>query len=434
MDRLVSACPQEAGSSLLRFFVCDDVRAALPGDRRFAGSGVPGSWRRPAVGGSTDAAPRGAAPAPSRVPARPPTFARMRVLLLVGTKRGLFSALSSPDRSRWELSDPMLVGHEVYHAVLDPRDGRTAWAASAHKVWGAHVHRSDDAGRNWTVLEEAPHQTDERGVAAVWQVAPGHTAEPDVLYAGIEPAGLFVSRDRGASWQSVASLNEHPTTATWQPAGGALALHSIAVDPRTPDRIWCAVSAGGTYRSEDHGATWSPLNRGVRADFLPRSLPDAGQCVHRLLFHPLRPDRLYQQNHCGTYRSDDRGEIWTEVTADLPSDFGYALALDPADPDAAFVIPEESSHMRTVAGGRLCVYGTRDAGASWHPLPRGLPQAHAYVTVLRDAFAADTLAPCGLYLGTSGGHLFASRDAGASWTLLAGYLPRILSVTAAVID
>ncbi len=358
----------------------------------------------------------------------------MRVLLLVGTKRGLFSAVSSPDRSRWELSEPMLVGHEVYHAALDPRDGRTAWATSAHKVWGAHVHRSDDAGRSWTVLEAAPHYPDERGLTAVWQIAPGHPSEPDVLYAGIEPAGLFVSRDRGASWKSVDSLNRHPTTATWQPAGGALALHSIAVAPRTPDRIWCAVSAGGTYRSDDHGQTWSPLNQGVRAEFLPRTYPEAGQCVHRLLAHPRMPDRLYQQNHCGTYRSDDRGDTWTEITADLPSDFGYALALDPSDPEAAFVIPEASSHMRTVVDGRLRVYVTRDAGASWRPLTRGLPQAHAYVTVLRDAFASDTLEPCGLYLGTSGGHLFASRDAGESWQLIAGYLPRILSVSAATID
>jgi photosystem II stability/assembly factor-like uncharacterized protein len=358
----------------------------------------------------------------------------MRTLLLIGTRRGLFAARSTPDRVAWELSEPMLVGHEVYHAVLDPRDGRTAWAATDHSVWGAHVHRSDDAGRSWTVLEAAPHYDDARGLKAVWCVAPGHASEPDVLYAGIEPAGLFLSEDRGASWRSVASLNDHPTNTTWQPAGGALALHSVAVDPRTPDRLYCALSAGGVYRSDDHGASWSPLNRGVRADFLPRPYPDAGQCVHRMHLHPRLPDRLYQQNHCGTYRSDDRGESWTEITAGLPSDFGYALALDPSDPDAAFVVPEESSHMRTTVGGKLTVWATRDAGASWRALTRGLPQAHAYVTVLREGLASDPQDPCGLYLGTSSGHLFASRDAGESWHTVAGFLPRILSVTAAATD
>ncbi len=358
----------------------------------------------------------------------------MRVLLLIGTKRGLFTALSSPDRTTWHLSEPLLVGNEVYHAMLDPRDGRSAWAATAHSVWGAHLHRSDDAGRSWTVLEAAPHYDDERGVAAIWSIAPGHVSEPGRLYAGIEPAGLFVSDDLGASWRGVTSLNEHPTTDSWQPAGGALALHSVVVDPRTPDRIYCALSAGGVYRSDDHGATWRPLNRGVRADFLPRPYPEAGQCVHRLLLHPRQPDRLWQQNHCGTYRSDDRGESWVEVTGGLPSDFGYALALDAGDPDVAYVVPEESSHMRTTVGGRLTVYGTRDAGASWRPLTRGLPQAHAYVTVLREALTSDSADPCGLYLGTSGGHVFASRDGGESWEVIAEYLPRILSVSAAAIE
>ncbi len=357
----------------------------------------------------------------------------MRILLLIGTKRGLFTATSS-DRSSWEISEPLLVGNEVYHAVLDPRDGRTAWAATSHAVWGAHLHRSDDAARSWRVLEAAPHYPDERGVSAIWCIAPGHASEPDRLYAGIEPAGLFVSDDRGASWAGVPGLNEHPTNVAWQPAGGALALHSVVVDPRTPERIYCALSAGGVYRSDDHGASWRALNGGVRADFLPRKLPDAGQCVHKLLLHPRRPDRLWQQNHCGTYRSDDGAESWLEVTNDLPTDYGYALALDPADPDAAFVVPEESSHMRTTAGGKLRVYATRDAGASWRPLAHGLPQAHAYVTVLREAMASDPLQPSGLYLGTSSGHLFASRDGGESWQAIAQFLPRILSVTAAAID
>ncbi|HET9984101.1 MAG TPA: hypothetical protein VFQ38_10960 [Longimicrobiales bacterium] len=351
------------------------------------------------------------------------------LILLIGTKRGLFVARSDPGRREWSLSEPHLVGREVYHAILDPRDGRTVWAATAHSVWGAHIHRSDDAGRSWDVLAEAPHLADERDLAAIWALAPGHDAEPDTLYAGTEPAGLFVSRDRGRSWSPVAGLNEHPTNRTWQPAGGALALHSIHVDPRTPDRIWCALSAGGVYRSDDAGASWRPLNRGTRADFLPQSHPEAGQCVHKLRVHPARPDRLYQQNHCGTYRSDDGGESWIDITAGLPSDFGYALALDPRDPDAVFVVPEESSHMRTVSEGRLRVFESRDAGSTWTARTEGLPQAHVYLTVLREALASDPIDPLGLYLGTSGGHLFASRDGGRSWEMVAGFLPRILSVT-----
>ncbi|HSJ15235.1 MAG TPA: hypothetical protein VK939_12515 [Longimicrobiales bacterium] len=352
------------------------------------------------------------------------------VTLFIGTKRGLFIA-RSVDRRAWRLSEPLLVGREVYHAWLDPRDGRTAWAASDHAVWGPHVHRSEDGGATWEVLESAPHHDDERGLKAVWHLAPGPAAEPATLYAGIEPAGLFVSRDRGASWDGVRALNHHDTRGTWQPAGGALALGSIQLDPRDPRRSYCALSAGGVYRSDDGGLSWAPKNAGVRADFLPDAQPRTGQCVHRLLLHPAQPDRLYQQNHCGVYRSDDRGESWVDITDGLPSGFGYALAVDPADADVAFVVPEESSHMRTTIGGRLRVYRTRDAGGSWEALERGLPQQHAYVSILREGMAHDTRTPVGLYLGTSSGHLFASSDAGESWSVVAGYLPRILSVTAA---
>lgn len=355
----------------------------------------------------------------------------MQTVLLIGTRRGLFIA-RSPDRRTWTLSPPLLEGREIYHAIHDPRTD-TMWAASAHKVWGAHVHRSDDGGESWTLLESAPHYDDGRGLEAIWFLAPGEPDRPQRIYAGIEPAGLFVSDDAGGTWRGVDSLNEHESNTSWQPAGGGLALHAIQHDPRDPQRIYCALSAGGVYRSDDGGATWSPKNQGTRADFLPERYPPYGQCVHKLIVHPANPDRLYQQNHCGVYRSDDRGESWTEITGGLPSEFGYALATDPSDPDVAWVIPEESSHMRTTIDGRLRVYRTRDAGRTWEPLGDGLPQEHAYVSILREGLASDTLDPCGLYFGTSSGHLFASRDRGESWTLIAGFLPRILSVTAAVV-
>ncbi|CAN5894330.1 exo-alpha-sialidase [soil metagenome] len=351
------------------------------------------------------------------------------VTLLIGTKRGLFVARSDEHRQQWRMSDARLVGREVYYAFTDARTG-IAWAATDHSVWGAHVHRSTDGGATWEVLESAPHYDDERGLSAIWFLAPGPPDEPETIWAGIEPAGLFISRDSGASWRPVDALNEHPTSSSWQPAGGGLALGSIQHDPRDPRRIYCSLSAGGVYRSDDGGEIWTARNTGVRAEFLPERYPETGQCVHRVLLHPARPDRLYQQNHCGVYRSDDGGDGWSEITQGLPSEFGYALAIDPADADVAYVIPEESSHMRTTVDGRLRVYRTRDAGASWHPLTDGLPQEHAYVSILRDAMCNDDAAPAGLYFGTSSGHLFASNDAGDTWRLVAGFLPRILSVTA----
>jgi photosystem II stability/assembly factor-like uncharacterized protein len=356
-----------------------------------------------------------------------------RVVLLIGTKRGLFIARSDEVRRQWTLTPPLLAGREIFHAILDPRDRRTAWAASNHAVWGAHVHRSDDGGETWDVLEHSPHFADERGLIAIWALAPGPARRPDTLFAGIEPAGLFASHDRGVSWHGIDALNDHPTRHTWQPAGGGLALHSMTVDPSDERRLYCAISAGGVYRSDDEGATWRPVNAGTRAEFLPDRFPATGQCVHKLLLHPARPERLYQQNHCGVYRSDDRGESWTEITAGLPSEFGYAIALDHADPDTLFVIPEESSHMRTTVDGALRVYRSSDGGRSWRAAAEGLPQRDAYVSILREGMAADTLEPCGLYFGTSGGHLFASGDRGASWRMIAGFLPRILSVTAAVL-
>ena len=352
----------------------------------------------------------------------------MSVTLRIGTRRGLFTARSE-DRLGWRLEGPELAGREVYYAFRDPRTG-TVWTATDHPVWGPHVHASDDDGRSWRVLDAAPHHADERGLEAIWFLAPGPPARPDTLWAGIEPAGLFVSHDSGASWKAVSALNDHPTRNTWQPAGGGLALGGIQHDPLDPDRLYCALSAGGVYRSDDGGASWTPANRGVRAGFQPRQYPETGQCVHKLRLHPARPDRLYQQNHCGVYRSDDRGEGWTEITDGLPSDFGYALALDPADPDTLFVIPEESSHMRATVDGRLRVYRSGDGGETWTALTAGLPQEHAYVSVLRDAMDHDDRSPVGVYFGTSTGHVFASADRGETWTQITAFLPKVLCLTA----
>jgi photosystem II stability/assembly factor-like uncharacterized protein len=353
----------------------------------------------------------------------------MRTLLLVGTKRGLFIFETDDKRAAWRARGPYLAGREIYHAVFDPRDN-SIWAATDHAVWGAHIHRSFDLGENWETLDTAPHYPDERGLKAIWFIASGHADTPQRIYAGIEPAGLFVSDDSGATWHTIATLNDHPTNTTWQPAGGGLALHSVIVDPHDPQRVYCALSAGGVYRSDDGGRSWHACNRGVRADFQPQRYPETGQCVHKLILHPAARDRLYQVNHCGVYRSDNRGDDWIEITGGLPSDFGYALAVDPHNADVLYVIPEESSHMRATVEGKLRVYRSGDAGSSWEALTRGLPQENAYVSILREGMTSDTSTPCGVYFGTSSGHLFASSNRGDDWSLIAGYLPRILCAVA----
>jgi photosystem II stability/assembly factor-like uncharacterized protein len=357
------------------------------------------------------------------------------VALLVGTRRGLFRAVAGPDRDRWTIDGPHIEGYEIYHAVLDRSDGRTGWAAARHDVWGTHIYRTVDGGRSWEPLAARPSfpRDEGREVRAIWHLAPDRRGGARRLWAGVEPAGLFVSADGGESWRWAESLQRHPTSATWQAAKGGLALHSIQPDPNRDGRVYVALSAGGCYRSDDDGRTWTAVNRGVRAEFLPDPLPDAGQCVHALRAHPARPGRLYQQNHCGTYRSDDAGESWTEISDGLPSDFGYVVGLDPSDPERAWVIPETSSHMRAVCDARLRVYETADGGRSWTARTEGLPQQHAYITVLREAMDTDGLDPCGVYFGTATGHLYASRD-GTRWRAVAAHLPKILSVSASPAD
>jgi len=357
------------------------------------------------------------------------------VILLVGTQKGLFRLEAEPARAEWRVEGPLLAGYEINHAVFDPRRPGLAYLAANHVVWGAHVYRSSDWGRHWEPLPQPPHHPSgafETALRAIWYLAPGPTGSPDTVYAGIDPPGLFVSHDGCKSWLPVESFNHHPTRSTWEPARGGFSVHSIHLDPREPRWIYAAVSAGGAFRSDDGGDSWWPINRGVRAENLPQEHPETGHNIHRLLLHPARPDRLYRQCYNGTYVSDDRGESWTEITAGLPSDFGYALASLQDDPDSLFVIPEKSSHMRATVGGRLRVYCTRDRGLTWQALTGGLPQVHVYVNVLREAMDVDGLDPAGVYFGTSGGQLFVSRDAGANWTMPLGFLPRILSVKAAL--
>ncbi len=307
-------------------------------------------------------------------------------------------------------------------------DGRIL-AATSHKVWGAHIYVSMDNGASWTPLAASPQHAADSGrgaTKAIWYLAEAG----DALFAGIDPAGLFRSDDGGASWLPVEGLNEHPTRATWEPSRGCFAVHSICSNSEYPDRIVAAVSAGGVYRSEDGGDSWQPANAGVRAENLPEPFPETGHNVHRVVMHPKAPDRLYRQCYNGTYRSDDGARSWTEITAGLPSDFGYAIVGDPGDPDTVFQIPESSSHLRMPVDGQLRVYRSKDAGASWESVSHGLPDEHVYVTVLREAMDATAGEPCGLYFGTSGGQLFAGDGDEGCWRQIAAFLPRILSVRA----
>jgi photosystem II stability/assembly factor-like uncharacterized protein len=361
-------------------------------------------------------------------PSAAPDTRRKGPILLIGTRKGLFAARQ--ESGCWRLDGPHIAGYEVLQTYPLPSNPDVIYAAARHPIWGAHLYRSVDRGARWTSLPGAPRHPTGRhqsALSAIWGLAQDAAGR---LYAGIDPAGLFFSDDEAETWYPVYALNEHSTREFWEPARGGYSIHSIQLHPTNPDLIWVAVSAGGVYRSEDRGRSWTPCNRGIPARNRPEPEPVAGHNVHRLVMHPLRPERLYRQCYHGTWRSDDGGQSWLDITAGLPGDFGYAIAVDPHDPDGVFQVPESDAHLRSVVDGRLRVYRSRDGGGTWEDSSSGLPQENAWVTVLREALAVDHATPCGVYFGTSSGHVFASLDGGASWHRAAEFLPRILSVRA----
>ncbi len=347
--------------------------------------------------------------------------------ILVGTTKGLFTVDESG-----AIAGPAFPGEAVY-AVL--ARGRTRLASTAHGHFGAVIRRSDDGGASWSTPESAPVRfPDGSGVSLeqIWQLETGRGDDRDTLYCGVAPAALFVSRDGGATFELNRGLFDHPQRPKWQPGGGGLALHTISPHPTDPKRMIVAISTGGVYATEDGGASWEPRNRGVRAEFLPDKQPEFGQCVHKVVRHPSRPERLFLQNHWGLYRSDDEARSWQDVARGVPSDFGFCMAIHPRDPDTVFIVPLHSDGFRCTPEGRLRVYRTRDAGESWEPLERGLPQEHAWETVLRDAMGTDS--STGIYFGTRSGKLYGSRDGGDRWERLADGLPPITCVRAASIE
>jgi serine/threonine protein kinase len=350
-------------------------------------------------------------------------------VLLVGTTKGAFILRSNRQRSRWELGGPYFHGEAVYALAYDDRAGRHRIWASTHSYWGTLLRSSDDFGKSWTTPQEAtirfPADTG-LSLNKIWQIIPGRTDEPDVLYCGVEPAALFQSRDDGETWSLVRGLFDHPHRPRWMPGNGGLALHTILLDPENKQRMYVAISAGGVYRTDDGGQTWSARNRGIRSVNTPNKYPEFGQCVHKIALHPSRPERLFLQNHWGLYRSDDCAEEWIDIASGVPSDFGFPLIVHPTNPDCVYIVPVESDQFRCTCEGRMRVFRTRNAGASWEALSRGLPQKDAYETVLRDALVADGLSPVGLYVGTRSGQLFVSQDEGKNWHKIMEGLPPVL--------
>jgi photosystem II stability/assembly factor-like uncharacterized protein len=356
-----------------------------------------------------------------------------KVIALVGTKKGAFLLESDERREQWEVRGPFCEGWPTLHVNYDPA-ARTIFAVGGSPWYGAAVWRSRDFGETWTHSSQGITYGDAGPkMEKLWNVTPAHGS----VYVGAEPAGLFRSDDGGDTFVHVEGLTNHPTRSEWIPGNGGLCLHTIVPHPTDPQQMWVAASSVGTFYTADGGETWTAQNQGLRSDYLPAEAPrpEVGFCVHKLVMAPGNPNLLYQQNHQGVYRSEDGGKNWLWITEGLPSTFGFPIVVHPRDSQTIYTIPLNGDDKgRIMPGGQAAVWRSRNGGESWEKLTRGLPESAAYVGVLREAMATDSLPSVGIYFGTSTGQLFVSPDEGESWRLAAEFLPPIYGVEVVVVE
>ncbi|WP_397569416.1 WD40/YVTN/BNR-like repeat-containing protein [Schlesneria sp. T3-172] len=363
-----------------------------------------------------------------------------RVRVLAGTRKGAFILTADGKREQWDVAGPFFGGWEIYHMKGSPVDSNRIYASQSNSWFGQLIQRSSDGGQTWEPMDNkfiydgvpgthqwydgTPHPWEFK---RVWHLEPSLT-DPDMVYAGVEDAALFLTRDGGKSWGELAGLRGHGSGAHWAPGAGGMCLHSIVIDPIKSGRIFIAISAAGAFRTDDGGATWRPINRGLRSDFIPDPEAEVGHCVHHLAMHPTRPEVLYMQKHWDIMRSDNAGDSWYEVSGNLPTDFGFVIDVHAHEPETIYVVPIKSDQEHYPLDGKLRVYRSRTGGNEWEELSRGLPEKNCYVNVLRDAMAVDSLDSCGIYFGTTGGQVYVSADSGDSWMPIVRDLPPVVSI------
>ena len=384
-----------------------------------------------------------------------------KVRVLVGTKKGAFILSSDGMRRNWDISGPLFTGWEIYHMKGSPADPNRIYASQSTGWFGQVIQRSSDGGKTWETPGGGPtiepgrmpsgesnkfvyDVSPETGkpltthqwydgtqhpweFKRVWHLEPSYT-DPDDVYAGIEDAALFRSVDGGHSWKELPGLRGHGTGPKWSPGAGGMCLHTVILDPSNVQRIYTAISAAGAFRTDDGGQSWKPINRGLKSSYIPDETAEVGHCVHHVAMHPARPDVLFMQKHWDVMRSDDAGDNWREVSGNLPTDFGFVIAVPAHDPETIYVVPIKSDGEHFPLEGKLRVYRSRTGGNEWEELGKGLPEKDSYVNVLRDAMAVDRLDSCGIYFGTTGGQVYVSADAGDNWAPIVEHLPPVYSV------